>query len=632
MARRGAGFHAWAVAWTVCATGCTSSNPAPDREVDTGERVADAAAREPDMTAQRRSDVSRAPSRAAADGGSEPPSIEPDAAMVSGSDEDAGGEPQPEPKSEVEPHFSLSEPLEVSLELASADWDALRREGRSLPATISGCDDSAFQGYTDFIGQLRLSGTGAWFEVQVRKKGYIGSISMFRPSLVIEFSGGISVAGFKRLTLNNNREDPTNAHQCMAYELFARAGLPAPRCGLAHVTVNGENKGYFTHVEPIKKPFLRRVFGEDEGNLYELESPTDLSVSQADRIELKTNESAGDRSDLQRLLEVLSSAPDDQLLAALDPLIDLEEYLSYSAVEVLVGQWDGLSGHGTNAFLYHAVRDGRFHLIPWGADQAFTSLNALIGEGTLSVFASTVLGKRLHALAEWRARYRERLQKFLNTLWESALLLDQLQRIAQLTAASANAVAATERFIEQQREVLERELAQSERAPPRVLPVPGDCQPPSAARSSIELAWNATPREGDLTSLLLMSLQPVSGGNIDLDLRLRGQPVSFVPGIVLGAAGVSVEDQVLLATAGIDAMTLQTMVVALFMPRANYRQGMIEFHGYETYGLVVASSLAGQEILGYIGAGTIRFDSAGPNTGDRIAGEWSAAVASAATQ
>lgn len=150
-------------------------------------------------------------------------------------------------------------------------------------------------------------------------------------------------------------------------------------------------------------------------------------------------------------------------------------------------------------------------------------------------------------------------------------------------------MATAEQFIQQQRGVLERELSQGESLEPRVVPIPGECEPPTEAHSNIELTWNATPREGELTALLLASLQLIPG-SVDLDLRVRDQPISFVPGAVLGAAGVNVDGLVLLATTGVDAMTLQPVTIALFMPLANYRPGTVEFHGYETYGLVSTAS------------------------------------------
>ncbi len=40
----------------------------------------------------------------------------------------------------------------------------------------------------------------------------------------------------------------------MAYKLFNDAGVQAPRCSFAKVTVNGEYLGLYSNVESIGKP------------------------------------------------------------------------------------------------------------------------------------------------------------------------------------------------------------------------------------------------------------------------------------------------------------------------------------------------------------------------------------------
>ena len=77
------------------------------------------------------------------------------------------------------------------------------------------------------------------------------------------------MSGLTRFTLNNAKQDPSYVNQCIGYDLFRAAGVPAPRCNFANVTVNGENLGLYVHVESVKKPYLRQYFASDEGNLYE---------------------------------------------------------------------------------------------------------------------------------------------------------------------------------------------------------------------------------------------------------------------------------------------------------------------------------------------------------------------------
>ena len=77
-----------------------------------------------------------------------------------------------------------------------------------------------------------------------------------------------------RMTLNNSVQDPSMVNTCLAYEVFAAAGNPAPRCNFANVTVNGMELGLYVHVEELKKPFLARHFDSAAGNCMRVRSAT----------------------------------------------------------------------------------------------------------------------------------------------------------------------------------------------------------------------------------------------------------------------------------------------------------------------------------------------------------------------
>ena len=79
------------------------------------------------------------------------------------------------------------------------------------------------------------------------------------------------IHGTRRFTLNNAKQDPSLIRQCLGFALFAQAGVPAPRCNFAHVTVNGHDLGIYANVEEVRKPMLARHFADDDGNLYVLE-------------------------------------------------------------------------------------------------------------------------------------------------------------------------------------------------------------------------------------------------------------------------------------------------------------------------------------------------------------------------
>ncbi|MEY2930876.1 MAG: hypothetical protein RL033_1625, partial [Pseudomonadota bacterium] len=110
-----------------------------------------------------------------------------------------------------------------------------------------------------------------------------------------EFVPGQRLLGLKRLTLNNDVQDPSSLSQSLAYRLFRAAGLPAPRCNHALVYVNGKYYGLYSNVETEDKSFLSRWFSSNDGNLYE-EGGSDLVPGSSALFDLETNEDTADRS------------------------------------------------------------------------------------------------------------------------------------------------------------------------------------------------------------------------------------------------------------------------------------------------------------------------------------------------
>ncbi|MGY8747837.1 MAG: CotH kinase family protein [Pirellulales bacterium] len=85
--------------------------------------------------------------------------------------------------------------------------------------------------------------------VGIRKKGFLGSLSVEHPSLKFKFDkyrDQDPIDGVDRLTLNNNKQDPSRVCQHLSYKLFRESGTRSSRCGFARVSVNGK------HLQKIK--------------------------------------------------------------------------------------------------------------------------------------------------------------------------------------------------------------------------------------------------------------------------------------------------------------------------------------------------------------------------------------------
>ena len=275
---------------------------------------------------------------------------------------------------------------------------------------------------------MTVDGT-SYEDVGVRKKGFFGSLSRSKPSLKIRFDKFIDRQTHEtltRLTLNNGRQDPTLLRTCLAYGVFARAGVPAPRCNFAHLTVNGQPLGVYAHVESLKKPFLRRHFVDPDGHLYE-GTLSDFRPEYRGTIEQKNDEANPYPAPIDRLVEA-AQLPDAALLPALEAALDLDRFLSFWAAEVLTAHWDGYAGNTNNFWFYDDPTSGRVVFIPWGPDATFGPPR-LFFEGARapwSVFASGILARRLYLHPEGQARYLARLDALLEEVWDAAALQAQV--------------------------------------------------------------------------------------------------------------------------------------------------------------------------------------------------------------
>lgn len=325
--------------------------------------------------------------------------------------------------------------LVIDIELAEAAWDALRFEKRDLsgllgPDCRSGPFDSNF---TWHKASVRVDGSKL-DEVGVRKKGFVGSMSTVKPSLKLKFDKwrpDQRAFGRERMTLNNNRQDPSLVRTCLGYAVFAAVGVPAPRCSLALVRVNGRSLGIYSHVEDVKRDFLARHFDDADGDLYE-GTLSDFRPGWLATFEAKTDATDPAHPALDALAATLSS-PDEGLIAALEAQLDLPAFLRFWAAEVLLSHWDGYSGNRNNYFVYREPSGGKLHLLPWGTDGVLRERPGTGPAGPADVQAAGRLTRRLYAHPEGRTRYLEALGAALAS-WNPAALQAQIAGLQALVS------------------------------------------------------------------------------------------------------------------------------------------------------------------------------------------------------
>ena len=412
-----------------------------------------------------------------------------------------------------DPYFALDRVLDVAIEMAPEDWDRLRAQTRTLADILGGADclDSPPDDiFSWFEATVTVDGE-SHAQVGVRKKGFLGSLSKVKPALKVRFDkfidGQLLGGAMKRLTLNNVQQDESMINTCMAYHIFAAAGLPAPRCNFATVAVNGENLGLYVHVESMKTAFLEHNFSDPSGNFYE-GTVSDFRPEWRGTFEKKTNEDQADWSDIDAVVAALQD-PSPAGLEALAAAIDLDRFFTFWATEVLVGHWDGYAGNRNNFYIYREP-DAPFVFMPWGTDAVFTSSDGPFDdfESPPAVMAHGAIAHRLYREDATRAAYVGRLKHLLDAVWNEEELLKRTDEMAAIVqqhildkrrASAARDADRVRRFIRERRAVILADLAPEPPAWPWPLAAADICWPELGSFDlHFETTWGSSESENPL--------------------------------------------------------------------------------------------------------------------------------------
>ena len=330
--------------------------------------------------------------------------------------------------------FAPDKLLAIEIEMDPQDWELIRKEVRDLAGVDLSCPKAPFpKSYTWKQATKVLIDGEQLDNVGIRKKGFIGSVNPVKPSLKLKFDkfvDGQTFRGMERLTLNNNVQDASNMSQCLVYDLSRAAGLAAPRCSFAKVSVNKQVLGIFSNVEAVKTRFLARSFGDSSGDLYE-GTVADFIEGKTLNFEPKTDSTDPNGAPIKALTAALK-AEDNKLIEALAKVIDIDDFCMFWASSVAAGNLDSYFTKGNNFFVYFDPSNGdRGRFIPWGADAAFGSYKS-----TVNPMAKPMLAFRLYQHPEGRERFIAALSKLLDTHWQEAHLLAEVDRMQALIGAT----------------------------------------------------------------------------------------------------------------------------------------------------------------------------------------------------
>ncbi len=517
--------------------------------------------------------------------------------------------------------FAPDKLVEVSITIDGKDWDALRAETRSMADAMAKDrhPDSAESPYDYYKADVVIDGVEIK-NVGLRKKGFIGSLDRERPSLKVhfgKFEKGREVAGLEKLTLNNNKQDPSAMNQVLAYKTFRDAGLVAPRANHAHVTVNGKDLDIYSNVESVDDEFVKRHFKGKPGTLYE-GTVTDFVEGWQDKFETKLGKK-GDYSDIEAVIKA-AAADDENLIAELGKVIDLEQFYRFWAVEVLVQHWDGYTGDRNNYFVHRPKNSAQFTFIPWGADSIGAKHPFWQFTPPKSVYAASVLSRRLYDHPESRKQYRQTLREILETVWNTKEKLGEIDRIEKLIGEHMagkrgfeSAVGRLKEFVAGRHEAIMAEL--NAEAPDWKWPLGA----PAYIKTTGTISGNFSTKWGTLLG------SPFAVTNVVVDMNVGGKTLEFK--LIGASAGKSQQaenkgDPSIRIAGRSEGGRKMTMINFGIQPQA-FKTGEIDIDMTQVFGMAmeIDPTNGGFKFLGLL-QGTINLDEASTEKGEPVSGSF----------
>ncbi len=250
-----------------------------------------------------------------------------------------------------------------------------------------------------------------WKGVAVKLKGSAGSFQGpdAKPGLSIsmnKYQKAERWNGFLKWHLNNGAQDNSFLNEEISCEMARKAGVPASRCAHALVKWQGRDLGLFVFKEAFDKDFLAKFFKNTDGDLYDggfvSEINQNMEKDQGDPLR---------RDNIKELIAACQEGDVKKRWERLAKVVDIEEYLSFIAIESITCHWDGYNFNRNNYRLYFDVDSGKATFFLHGTDQTFGDANFPVTRES-----GAMVGQAIMSNPEWKQAYRARVQKIYDEI------------------------------------------------------------------------------------------------------------------------------------------------------------------------------------------------------------------------
>lgn len=282
----------------------------------------------------------------------------------------------------------------------------------------------------DIIETMPDGSTKTYKNAAVKLKGAAGSFRGpdDKPGLTVsmdKYKGADRFNGMDKFHLNNGAQDGSFFNELVGGEWCRAAEVPASRCTHVLVKWNGRELGLYVFKESFTKDFLSYFYEKNEGSFYD-----GHFIAEVDGALEKQQGDPKDKSDLKALADACKIGDPKAKWAALEKVLDIDEFLRSLAMETFTCHWDGYNFNRNNYRVYFDPKTGKANFFCHGMDQLFSDASWPVVRDP-----GSLVGQAVFSNPDWKKRYREIAEGIYTTVlkgrdWE-ARIAEQGKRVME---------------------------------------------------------------------------------------------------------------------------------------------------------------------------------------------------------
>ena len=196
-----------------------------------------------------------------------------------------------------------------------------------------------------------------------------------------ELVTGRKFHGVEKMNFAGESTDPSMSRESLSYEIMRSIGVAAPRSAHIWLTINDGTKvsGVYNNIEQVDEEFVQAWFDNKDGDLYKCRwkgggaklnwvAPGDAAAYEA--LPDYEEKITGSYQRLADFIDFIVNSDTQTFSDDISSWMNVDSFLRAQAVDMYLGQWDGLWILPNNYYLYWDTTSALFEYVPWDLDHS----------------------------------------------------------------------------------------------------------------------------------------------------------------------------------------------------------------------------------------------------------------------